>query len=964
MTKVGLARRNLGALVVLLIASMGAAAGARASAGQQRKSMSLAGTWRFRLDPENAGVARKWFAQELDDSVTLPGTTDTNRKGSFKNERADDRLSRVWYWKGPAWYQRDVVIPRSWKGKRITLLLERTKNTRVWVDAEECGGEDTLSAPQIFDLTRTLTPGRHTITVLVDNAKLPPVGPSHAVDERTQTNWNGIVGRMELRATDPVWIEDAQVYPDVDNRKATIRAVVGNITGKPAAGRIEIAGRSWNVQVPVTFPTQSSNISAPKENNEISFTYELGKDVPLWDEFSPALIRLTLSLTASAGGRDFQDERIVNFGMRHFVRDGKRLKINGRPVFLRGRVDCANFPLTGHPPMDKPEWIRLLKIAKSYGLNHYRFHSWYPPTAALEAADEVGFYLAPELPNKSSRFGPLEAREPGARYNVDYLEVASTSSRTTLSSYLLREGALIFRAYGNHPSFTMFTLGNELGRAPAMYQMVAYFKEIDRRRLYAQGSNNMHWEPSFAEGDDFWVTCKTGKDLPVRGAFFSANYPHGHIDHRPPSTMVDYSRSIKDVAAPVISHEIGEFEVTPDFREIDKYTGVLKARNLEIFRQRLKNANMLDLAHEFMRASGALSVICHREDIEAALRTSGFSGFQLLDLQDFPGQGTALVGMLNVFMESKGLIEPEQWRQFCCETVPLLLMEKYAWTTDEAFTGEVKIADYGAADIPDARVTWNIKGPGGALAGSGSFPRATIKQGEVFPIGRIGASLDKVKAPAKLRLTIVIEGTPYRNSYDLWVYPPQVDTSPPPDVMVTRRLDVSAQTHLSNGGKVVLFPRADDSRRTVKGAFQTNFWNWPMFAKAAVERKLEPPPGTQGFLCDPAHPALAHFPTEFHSNWQWWHIVKNSRPIILDETPPNYRPILHVIDNFARNHKLGLLFETKAGRGKLLVCASDLPSLQNHPEARQLLHSLLRYAGSDRFQPTHSLDWRTLLEEL
>ncbi|GAI41133.1 unnamed protein product, partial [marine sediment metagenome] len=253
------------------------------------------------------------------------------------------------------------------------------------------------------------------------------------------------------------------------------------------------------------------------------------------------------------------------------------------------------------------------------------------------------------------------------------------------------EAELIFKAFGNHPSFVMFTLGNELGRNQGMFDMVAHFKEIDPRHLYAQGSNNVHWNPSLAEGDDFWVTCKTGKTLPVRGAFFQADYPNPHIEHRSPSTMVDFSESIAGIPVPVISHENGSFQVFPDFREIPKYTGVTRARNLEIFRERLKAAGMLDQAHDFVRASGALSVICHREDIEAALRTPHLGGFQLLDLQDFPGQGTALVGMLNVFMESKGLITPAAWRQFCCETVPLLRIKKYTWTTDETFMGRVQV---------------------------------------------------------------------------------------------------------------------------------------------------------------------------------------------------------------------------------------------------------------------------------
>ncbi|MBN1615316.1 MAG: beta-galactosidase [Deltaproteobacteria bacterium] len=926
------------------------------SALVQETTMPLAGPWRFRLDAEDVGVDQNWFTEKLEDTVILPGTTDTNRKGVKKDEWAVDRLSRIWYWKGPAWYQREVTIPPSWKGRHITLLLERTKNTRVWVDDKDCGAEDTLSAPQVFDLTHALTPGRHTLTILVDNAKLPPIGPSHAIDERTQTNWNGIIGKIELRATAPIWLDEVQVYPDAASKQATIRAVIGNITNRAASGRITCSAESWNVTKSAEFSSQSTSIKAPNRKNEITFTYKLGDDVPLWDEFSPAMIRLTILLESQVGEESFRHERVVNFGMREFVRDGKLLKINGRTVFLRGRVDCCFFPLTGYPAMDKAEWMRRLKISKSYGINHYRFHSWFPPEAALEAADELGMYMAPELPNKSSRFGSLAEREEGESYNVDYPEVSSTSPHTPLSTYLLREGELIFKAYGNHPSFVMFTLGNELGRRPGMYQMVAYFREIDPRRLYAQGCNNMHWAPTFAEGDDFWVTAKTGKTLPIRGAFFSADYPNGHINHRSPSTLVDYSASILDVPAPVISHETGQFQVTPDFREIPKYTGVLKARNLEIFRERLKEANMLDLAHDFMRASGALSAICYREDIEAALRTPGFSGFQLLDLQDFPGQGTALVGMLNVFMESKGIIEPEVWREFCCETVPLLLMEKYTWTTDEAFSGQIKIAHYGAADLPGVHATWTCGDNKSPAIASGVLGPVTIKQGTVFPVGRISFPLDRVAAPKKLIITVTVEGTAYRNGYDIWVYPPRVDTGVPTGVKIADRLDASMQKHLKEGGKVLLFPRFDELKHCVKGAFQTDFWCYPMFARAARQRGMEPAPGTQGLICTPQTPALAKFPTEFHSNWQWWHLVKNSRPIILDDTPADYRPIIHIIDNFARNHKLGLLFETRFGNGKLLVCAIDLLTHQDKPEARQLLHSLLRYADSAAFAPKTELD--------
>ncbi|MBL7188694.1 MAG: beta-galactosidase [Phycisphaerae bacterium] len=921
--------------------------------------ISLAGTWKFRLDPEDVGVTEKWFALEFDDTVQLPGTTDENHKGIKKDEQCVDRLSRVWYWKGLAWYQRRVSIPDTWKGKRITLLLERTKNTRVWVDETFCGWEDTLSAPQIFDVTRAMTPGEHKITVLVDNAKMPPIGPAHAVDERTQTNWNGIVGRIELRATAPIWLDDIQVYPNAKEKKAHVRAVIGNITGKSASGQITVECKSYNVDKPSTFKTQSIKFKALERKNDVDFFYGPGDDAPLWDEFQPAMLRLSLNLETIAGREMYRDQRSVSFGMREFTKERNRLKINGRSVFLRGKTDCCLFPLTGYPPMDKAGWLRVLSIAKSYGINHYRFHSWCPPESAFEAADELGVYFQAEIPNKRSAFGVPENKD-AAYWNIDRLDVDSTESKVTLYEYAKREGELIFKAFGNHPSFVMFTLGNELGRNQGMYDLVSHFQEIDPRHLYAQGSNNMHWNPSLAEGDDFWVTCKTGKTLPIRGAFFEGDYPNPHIEHRSPSTMVDYGESIAGIDVPVISHEIGSFQVSPDFREIPKYAGVTRARNLEIFCERLKEAGMLDQAHDFVRASGALSVICHREDIEAVLRTPYIGGFQLLDIQDFPGQGTALVGMLNVFMESKGLITPEAWRRFCCETVPLLRIKKYTWTTDETLIGRVQIAHYGSADLPDAQVAWTvIDGKGKKIAGK-PFDKVTIKQGKVFDVDMFSMSLDKVAAPQKLMIILAIEGTKYRNDYNIWVYPPEVDTIAPKGVMVTDSFQAEkTQAHLASGGRVMLLPKLDELPYSVPGGFQTDFWS-PMFTVAAKKRGLPPPPGTLGILCDPKSPALAEFPTEFHSKWQWWHLVKNSRPIQFDDTPDDYRPTVQVIDNFVRNSKLGLIAETKVGEGKMLICSIDLLGHQDRPEARQLLHSLLQYVGSRKFVPKAEIDLELL----
>jgi len=232
-------------------------------------------------------------------------------------------------------------------------------------------------------------------------------------------------------------------------------------------------------------------------------------------------------LSAVSDDENFMSSKQVDFGMREFKREGKYILLNGKRVFLRGRIDCANYPLTGYPPMKKTDWLKLFKQLKAYGINHWRYHSWFPPNAALMAADEVGVYLQPELPNKRSGMDKKSMEDEAVRkmYNIDYLDVDTSLINMTLKDYLKREGELIFKYFGNHPSFAMFTLGNELGRNEAMYNLVAHFKNIDSRRLYAQGSNTMHWDQSFAEGDDFWVCAKTGTEHgPVRGAFWHVDY--------------------------------------------------------------------------------------------------------------------------------------------------------------------------------------------------------------------------------------------------------------------------------------------------------------------------------------------------------------------------------------------------------------------------------------------------------
>jgi len=418
----------------------------------------------------------------------------------------------------------------------------------------------------------------------------------------------------------------------------------------------------------------------------------------------------------------------------------------------------------------------------------------------------------------------------------------------------------------------------------------------------------------------------------------------------PPSTTKRYTDSLRGVPVPLVAHEMAQFEVYPDYTEIKKYTGVLKPKNLEIFKERLEKAGMGEQAKDFQKASGALSIVCRKEDIEAEIRTPGMAGFQLLDIQDFSGQGTALIGILDVFMDSKGLTTPEKWREFCCETVPLLIMKKYTWRNDENFMGSIEIAHYGPTDLKDQQVKWVMKS-GRKKLEEGVFTN-DIPTGDVTEIDLVCVPLEKISSAQKLTFEITLPGTPYRNSYDVWVYPAKVKTAAPAKVSVSRKWTPNVKKKLADGETVILIPEPGALKETVEMAFITGFWS-PMFRMKGRDCPAtgKETPGTQGILLDPKHPIYADFPTEFHGNWQWWQLVKNCDPMILDETPVGYRPPLQVIDGIDRNHKLGLIVEAKVGKGKLLICTIHLPELQEHPEAKQLLKSIYDYAGSKAFNP-------------
>ena len=895
--------------------------------------IDLSGEWRFALDPTDIGISEQWFKRNLTDKIHLPGSLQEQAYGedvSLKTKWTGQVVDSAWFksdayakyrepgnvkipfwlqpekhYVGVAWYQKIVEIPDSWQGKYVELELERTHwETTLYVNGKECGTNNSLQTPHRYTIDET---GKVTLTVRVDNRVNIPVGiNAHSVSDHTQSNWNGIVGNLSLFAKPSLYIDDVQVYPNVQSKKAK---VVVSLKGETSGKEIEL-----------TLHTKSFNCTLPSELNPVSekttpssrtITVELdmGENMLTWSEFEPNLYRLNVELLSDEG----KDVRSVDFGMREFKAEGRRFTVNGIPVFLRGTLECAIFPLTGYASMDPAYWQKIFRQCKEFGLNHVRFHSWCPPKAAFEMADKEGIYL-----------------------HVECGGWTTIGDGKYIDQWFYQESDRILKEYGNHPSFCMLEYGNEPGgrnQGKYLAELVDYWKNKDSRRVYSGAAG---WP--YIENADYWNT--PDPRIQAWGGGLKSI-----INAQPPKTDFDFREIIRSKPMPAVSHEIGQWCVYPNLKEMSKYKGVLKAKNFQIFKETLEEHHLGDLADEFLYASGRLQTICYKADIEAALRTPEFAGFQLLDLHDFPGQGTALVGVLDPFWETKGYVDGKEFRSFSNHIVPLARMSKLIWTNDETFTATIEVAHFEKAPLKNATVKWTIRNSEGKTLQNGQSIK-DLPIDNCIPISEVKFGLEKINKPEQLVLSVVIDGTNAGNQWNFWVYPKNFAG---PKNVPTVTSDYKLAIRLAKSGKNVLYcmPKGDlkpEKGGDIKVGFSSIFWNTAWTSKQ--------PPHELGVYCNPEHPALSLFPNNGYSDYQWWEIVSNCSAIVLDDFPAEYRPVIHLIDDWFTNRKLGILFETKVGKGKLMVCGADLiTDIANRPAAMQFRRSIENYMSSGDFNP-------------
>lgn len=940
-----------------------------------QKSIDLSGEWEFMIDRNNVGESQGWYKPEFkfNDKVKLPGSMPENMKGdnptvntqwvcsiydsSFyfnpymakyrteENFKLPFSLTPVKHYIGKAWYKKTFTMSKL-RSSSYRVFLERPHIiSKVWVNGKEYSSEygNSLSVPHCYAIqSDILKEGENTIVVCVDNdPQTVKVGiDSHSVTDQTQGCWNGIVGRMELQEFSN--IDAIKVFPDVDNKKVLVKLEMENDRDEDAT--VTLIAESFNTAKRHVVASQPMKVKLQVTSSSFAdVTLDMGDEMLLWDEFCPQLYRLTVEVKTKRGTTNAE----TYFGMRKIEIKDKMFYINGKQIQLRGNVENCLFPLTGYPPTDLESWIKVFETHKKWGLNHVRFHSYCPPEAAFLAADIVGIYIQPEGPSWPNHGVKLGRREP-------------------IDTYLYEEAQRICDEYGNHPSFTFFAFGNEpAGNWVAWCnEHIEKIKEYDPRHIY----------PGFSVGGG-WAWQPKAEFAVKAGARGLDEWTR-----KAPESMTDFSAKIttyngKDmpgtpITIPFVTHEMGQWCAFPNFEEIGKYKGVNKAGNFEIFRDLLKDNGMESRSKDFLLASGKLQSLCYKYETERILRTPKYAGFQILSLNDYSGQGTALVGLTDVFYGEKGYIEAPEFREFCSQIVPLAKFPKFTYTNTETFEADIELAQFSGDTLKNVTPHWTIyreprkQGPVMLLnqeapIAEGDLATQTLPIGQNLQLGHISVALnnENITDAAKYTLTVTIPGTEARNHWDFWVYPQtvqatneKVKTKKNDIVYITDSLDAKAQKILKKGGKVLICAAGKVTYgKEVVQQFLPVFWNTSWF-------KMRPP-HTTGLYIEQAHPAFDGFPTDYHSDLQWWELVNKAQVMQFTDFPADFQPLVQSIDTWFVSRKIGMLFEANVGKGKLMMTTMDITNnLDNRLVAKQMRKSILEYMSSDKFQPQWTIE--------
>ncbi len=924
------------------------------------QTIDLSGAWKVKQETKQTTQQEMFLTAGFEETVILPGCLHAQGIGNdvtpetkwylgglstlwhnhpmyeqFRqpgNVRIFDFLQPAKHYVGAAWYKRTFNIPHPVEHKEFFLYLERVHwESTLYINGRKAGVNRGLGTAHEYNITSFIEEGENEIAIRIDNSAIVDVGRiPHSVSEQTMAAWNGIIGEMKIDVKEKIWIDEVQVFPDVDRGVAVVKLTVGSRLNEQESVKIKLGAELYNTKHTYKEKSTSKNVAVtPHGLTTFTIEYPFSGEMQCWDEFSPALYRLDISLESSRAG----DQYSTSFAFRKPELNGRRFMLNGKTISIRGNLNCGEFPVDGLPSMDVAWWKKIFYLHKSWGHNMVRFHSWCPPKAAFIAADEVGIYLQPE----ASEWGVILSPEQ--------------------EQFIVEETDRMIRQYGNHASWLFFAMGNELRADTAI--MIRFIEKAkqDSRRFVSGKINGRPVLDSF----DFAVSHSVNKKRVRHHMGWPPKPETNLLFHMQPNTAYDYNDAIREFPKPFLSHEIGQYCVFPDYEhEIPKYTGSLYPGVLDIQKTLMAERGMTKLAPQFTEATGKWQVELLKAEYEAVLRTKDIAGFHSLSLQDFPGQGHAPVGVFDAFWDVKKHVTRSEFTRFCNETVLLARIPSLILQQKDTFQATVELYNFAEKPILQKQVVYQITDESGKVIHQGKFNKMNYPTRENnMHIGTVSLNLSKLHSPTKYTFTLQMEGTDIRNRWSFWVFPDDIE-SYSGDVRIVRELNDEVIKDLNQGAKVLWLT----DRSKLKGNLPTCFASiyWTAFGLNEGETMCN------SILCNPEHPVFGQFPTEMHTNWQWWDVLKYSVPMILDEHgaenafPKEYQPLLQAIDSWKVNRKLALLAECKVGRGKLMISSVDFETdMDKRTATRQLYKSLLNYMNSGEFNPEFSLNKETIL---
>lgn len=872
--------------------------------------LDLSGTWICCLDEQDVGLNENWYLTTLTGhSINLPGTLAENSIGRrYEREEGLTKenvrcLRSEFQYCGVAWYQREVIFQEELKLNEIMIFFERVMlHSTVWVNEFPMGTNDSLSTPHIFQTNiENIKLKTIKITVRIDNRDLKQIGTySSAYTDETQTIWNGILGKMVVSKTRTTAIEKYNISA-VPNKRTGIFDI--ELSSKEMLGEyiLSIKDKERTIQTYSNAPEQTESAYL------IKAAIPLAEEIVLWNEFHPCCYEIELKVINVKGEVVVWD--IKRTGFRQIRRVENHIQINGVRTFLRGNIDCCLYPLTGYPPMEKEMWYKVMGKTKEYGLNHIRFHSWCPPEAAYEVADELGIYLQIE--------GPMWLD------NWMDIEVGSTPEQYW---YLPEEAAKIIKKYSYHASFCIFSNGNELnGDFKLLEDIIVRTKSMNPYLLYTLTTN---WDRKTNPQDDLFIS-QSVEDIGIRGQYF--------LEDMVNTISLNFDAGVAKRDVPVISHEVGQYVVYPNINEIAKYKGVLKPVNFETIKEDLEKKKLQKYVPDFISTSGRLAFELYKAEFEAALSTNDLAGIQILSLHDFPGQSTATVGLLDVFFDEKGITDKKEFTRFCNSRVLLLQMEKKVFTTEETIKASLSISNYRETECTDVTVKITVRNQDARLLYTEEL---TIKHLDIG-LNQIGAVLTdfdiaKLKGRQKLTIEAHIEEDKIDNEWILWIYEQCRDQKLLCETWSREIID-----KLEAGENVILTPRPQEIRELSAAKYFPVFWSPVHFISK----------DPCGMMVSSRHPLFSkYYKSDQNADYEWKAFLDHAYAVNLDLLE-DYDPMTMMVPNFYHNHKGSPLFELKAGNGKLLVCCFDFANNPTMPQTVYLKNAISEYVNSKDFNP-------------